>query len=178
MTNLIAFFVASQNCRKFIIRLAYALMQFGAPMHKIDEQLAAACDFLNIKAHFVLFNTVIIAVFDDPDDAAPSRKHIIQRPHGLDLARLQKTYKVYSEVIQDQMTAVQGTEQLTAIMNEQDNYGRYTRTAIAFLAGFSICGFGFSGSLIDSLIAGICSAGLMWIQLWRSGDVLFTGIFE
>ena len=69
--------LASQQARKFIIRLAHALMEFGAPMHKIDEQLAAACDFLSIKAHFVLFNTVIIIVFEDPDGTLPSRKHFI-----------------------------------------------------------------------------------------------------
>lgn len=147
-------------------------------MHKIDEQLAAACGFLNIKAHFVLFNTVIIAVFDDPDDAAPSRKHIIQRPHGLDLGRLQKTHKIYSDVIHDEINAAEGTEKLTAILAESNGYGTIPKIAIAFMAGFAICPFGFSGSLIDSLIAGICSACLMELQLWRQKDALFVNIFE
>lgn len=147
-------------------------------MHKIDEQLVAACDFLGIRAHFVLFNTVIIVVFDDPDDASPSRKHIIQRPHGLGLSQLQKTHKVYSEVIHDHISAAEGVKQLTDIMNEPPIYRFWVKVMIAFLAGFSICPLGFSGSLMDGLMAGVCSACLMATQLCRGGDVLFQGIFE
>lgn len=153
-------------------------MEFGAPMHKIDEQLAAACEFLCIQAHFVLFNTVIIVVFNDPDDAALSRKHIVQRPHGLSLAQLQKTHKVYSEVIHDRISAAEGTAQLQEIMNAPEVHGFWTKIGIAFLAGFAICPMGFEGSLIDAVVAGGCSACLMLTQLLRGGDVLFQGIFE
>lgn len=170
--------VASQQCRKFIIRLAHALMEFGAPMHKIEEQLAGACDFLSIKAHFVLFNTVIILVFDDPDGASAPRNHFIQRPPGLSLAQLQKTHAVYSAVIHDKISATEGTRQLKEIMDHPNGHGFWVKVLIAFLAGFSICPMGFSGSFVDSLVAGVSSACLIAIQLLRGGDVLFTGIFE
>jgi uncharacterized membrane protein YjjP (DUF1212 family) len=162
----------------FIIRLAHALMEFGAPMHKIDEQLTAACDFLSITAHFVLFNTVIILVFEDPDGALPSQKHFIQRPQGLSLEQLQRTHAVYSAVIHDRITATEGARQLKVIMMHPDTYGFYVKVLFAFLAAFAICPMGFSGSFVDSLVAGASSAFLMTIQLLRGGDVLFTGIFE
>lgn len=172
------FRLASQQCQKFIIRLAHALMEFGAPMHKIDEQLAAACDFLSVKAHFVLFNTVIIIVFEDPNGALPSRKHFIQRPQGLSLAQLQRTHAVYSAVIHDRISAIEGTRQLKEITDHPDSYGFHTKVLIAFLAGFAICPMGFSGSFVDGLVAGASSAFLLAVQLLRGGDVLFTGIFE
>lgn len=153
-------------------------MEFGAPMHKIDEQLAEACDFLCVKAHFVLFNNVIIVVYDDPDDAAPSRKHIVQRPHGLGLAQLQQTHKVYFEVIHDQISATEGIARLNAIKNQDAPWGFYQKVMLAFLAGFSISGMGFSASVVDSLVAGVCSACLMFTQIRRGGDVLFQSIFE
>src|SRR5246127_1079549 len=153
-------------------------MEFGAPMHKIDEQLTAACDFLSIKAHFVLFNTVIILVFEDPDGASPSQKHFIQRPQGLSLEQLQRTHAVYSAVIHDRISAAEGARQLKAIMNHRETYGVYVKILFAFLAGFAICPMGFSGSFVDSLVAGASSAFLMIVQLLRGGDVLFTGIFE
>jgi uncharacterized membrane protein YjjP (DUF1212 family) len=170
--------IGGLQCRLFIIQLAHALMEFGAPMHKIDEQLTAACDFLSIKAHFVLFNTVIILVFEDPDGASPSQKHFIQRPQGLSLKRLQRTHAVYSAVIHDRISATEGARQLKAIMNHQEMYGIYVKILFAFLAGFAICPMGFSGSFVDSLVAGTSSAFLMIVQLLRGGDVLFTGIFE
>lgn len=147
-------------------------------MHKIDEQLHAACEFLSIKAHFVLFNTVIIIVFEDPDGALPSRKHFIQRPQGLSLAQLQRTHAVYSAVIHDKISAIEGTKQLQAITDNPDAYSFPLKVLIAFLAGFAICPMGFSGSFVDALVAGGSSAFLMTVQLLRGGDVLFTGIFE
>ena len=153
-------------------------MEFGAPTHKIDEQLAAACDFLSLKAHFVLFNTVIIIVFEDPHGALPSRKHFIQQSQGLSLAQLQRTHAVYSAVIHDHISAIEGTHQLKEITDHPDSYGFYLKVLIAFLAGFAICPMGFSGSFVDGLLAGTSSAFLMAVQLLRGGDVLFTGIFE
>jgi len=147
-------------------------------MHKIDEQLTAACDFLSIKAHFVLFNTVIILVFEDPDGASPSQKHFIQRPQGLSLEQLQRTHAVYSAVIHDKISAAEGARQLKAIMNHRETYRVYVKILFAFLAGFAICPMGFSGSFVDGLVAGASSAFLMTVQLLRGGDVLFTGIFE
>lgn len=161
-----------------MIRLAHALMEFGAPMHKIDEQLAAACDFLSLKAHFVLFNTVIILVFPDPDGALPSRKHFIQRPQGLSLAQLQRAHAVYSAVIHDKISATEGTRQLEDITDHPDSYPALVKVFLAFLAGFVICPMGFSGSLIDGFIAGSLCAFLISVQLLRGGDILFTGIFE
>ena len=153
-------------------------MEFGAPMHKIDEQLAAACDFLSIKAHFVLFNTVIIIVFEDPDGTLPSRKHFIQRPQGLSLAQLQRTHAVYSAVIHDRISAIEGTQQLKQITSHPEGHRPVIKVLIAFLAGFAISPMGFSGSFVDGLVAGSSSAFLMGVQLLRGGDILFTGIFE
>lgn len=153
-------------------------MEFGAPMHKIDEQLAAASDFLSIQAHFVLFNTVIIVVFEDPNGALPSQKHFIQRPQGLSLSQLQRTHAVYSAVIHDRISAAEGTQQLKDITDHPDRYSFPVKVLIAFLAGFAICPMGFSGSFVDGLLAGSSSAFLMAVQLLRGGDILFTGIFE
>lgn len=153
-------------------------MEFGAPMHKIDEQLAAACDFLSLEANFVLFNTVIIMVFRDINGTLPSQKHFIQRPQGLSLAQLQQTHAVYSNVIHDQISATEGTLRLQAIAAHPDSYQPATRVFFAFLSGFVICPMGFSGSLVDGLAAGMLGAFLMSVQLLRGGDVLFTGIFE
>lgn len=160
------------------MRLAHALMEYGAPLHKIDEQLAAACEFLALKANFLILNTVVIIVFEDPDGVDPSRKHFIQRPPGLKLARLQKTHAVYSDVINDRISAAEGTRQLKAIKESGPEYGFWATIVLAFLAGFAICAMGFSGSPADALVAGACSAFLISVQLLRGGDVLFAGIFE
>lgn len=169
--------LAAHHSHKFLLRLAHALMEFGAPMHKIDEQLVTAANFLDVNAHFVLLNTVIIIVFEEPD-GAPSKTHFVQRSQGLSLSQLQKTHAVYTEVIHDEISAFEGIARLKEITERPTSYSGLIKVSLAFLAGFAICPMGFSGSSLDALIAGFLSAGLTFIQILGNRDVLFVGIFE
>lgn len=169
---------AVQEYRKFILKLAHALMEFGAPMHKIDEQLLACADFFRIPSQFVLLNTVIIVVFKR-EDGSPSHTHFIQRPQGLSLAQLRETHAVYTKVVEEQiLTAVEGTERLDMIMLHPHSFGYFWKLVFAFIAGGAIAPMGFSGSIADSLIAGALSCVVQAIQLLGDGDILFVGIME
>lgn len=170
--------LAVQEYRKFILKLAHALMEFGAPMHKIDEQLLACADFFQVPSQFVLLNTVIIVVFKH-EDGSHSHTHFIQRPQGLSLAQLRATHAVYTDVVEDQnLTASEGTEQLDHIMKHPQSFGYFWKLWFAFLAGAAIAPMGFSGSIADSLIAGALSCIVQAIQLLGDGDILFVGIME
>lgn len=152
-------------------------MQFGAPMHKIDEQLSAAAQFFGLEAQFILLNTVIIAVFRG-SNGSPSQTHFIQRSQGLSLAQLRSTHIIYNSVIHDEISAIEGTYQLSYILNASESLGHFWKIVFAFLAGASICPVGFQGSIADSLVAGSLSGILQWIQLAGDQEVLFIGIFE
>lgn len=168
---------AGHHYRKFILKLAHALMQFGAPMHKIDEQLSAASEFFGLESQFILLNTVIIVVFKG-SNGSPSRTHFIQQAQGLSLAQLRKTHVIYSAVIHDEISAIEGTYQLNYITNLSSPFSKFWKIVFAFLAGAAIAPLGFSGSFADSLIAGSLSAILQGVQLFGEGDTLFIGIFE
>jgi uncharacterized membrane protein YjjP (DUF1212 family) len=153
-------------------------MEFGAPMHKIDEQLVACADFFQVPAQFVLLNTVIIVAFKH-EDGSPSHTHFIQRPQGLSLAQLRETHAVYTQVIDLQdLTASEGTEKLVLIMEHPHAFGYFWKLVFAFLAGAAIAPMGFSGSIADSLVAGGLSCILQAIQLLGEGDILFVGTME
>ena len=163
--------------RKFILKLAYALMEFGAPMHKIDEQLSHAACFLVVGTHFALLNTVIIVVFDG-DHGEPSHTHFVQQPQGLSLAQLQQAHTVYTQVIHDEISAWEGVHALQHIIDNPETYAIGWKVLLAFFAGFTICPMGFSGSIVDGLVAGGLSALLMIIQVLSERDAGFVGIFE
>ena len=162
----------------FILKLAHALMQFGAPMHKIDEQLLACADFFQIEALFVMLNTVIIVIFKhDPD--SPAQTHFIQRPQGLSLAQLRQTHAVYTQVVEKQtLTAIDGIQQLDMIMQHPHAYGYLWKLIFAFTAGGAIAPMGFSGSIADGLISGGLSCIVQAISLLGDGDILFVGTME
>lgn len=168
---------AMHQRRKFILKLAYALMEFGAPMHKIDEQLTHVASFLVVGTHFALLNTVIIVVFDG-DHGEPSNTHFVQQPQGLSLAQLQQAHTVYTQVIHDEISAWEGVYALQNIMDNPETYAIGWKVLLAFFAGFTICPMGFSGSLVDGLVAGGLSALLMFIQVLSERDAGFVGIFE
>lgn len=153
-------------------------MEFGAPMHKIDEQLMACADFFQVSAQFVLLNTVIIVIFKG-EDGSPSHAHFIQRPQGLSLAQLRETHAVYTQVVEDQvLTAVEGTEKLELIMQHPHSFGYLWKLLFAFLAGGAIAPMGFSGSIADGLTAGTLSCAVQAVQLLGDGDLLFVGVME
>lgn len=153
-------------------------MQFGAPMHKIDEQLLACAHFFQVKAQFVLLNTVVIVIFTH-DDGSPVQTHFIQRPQGLSLSQLRQTHAVYTQVVEKQsLTATDGIAELDRIMQHPHTYGYFWKLLFAFTAGGVIAPMGFSGSIADGLISGSLSCAVQAIQLAGDGDTLFVGTME
>lgn len=153
-------------------------MEFGAPMHKIDEQLAACADFFQVPAQVVMFNTVIMVIFKQ-EDGIPAHAHFIQRPQGLSLAQLRETHGVYTRVVEEQtISAEEGTEQLDAIIKHPQSFGYFWKLLFAFLAGGAIAPMGFSGSIADGLVSGALSCAVQAIQLLGDGNLLFVGVME
>lgn len=153
-------------------------MEFGAPMHKIDEQLLACADFFHIRAQFVLLNTVIVVIFKDEDNT-PQHTHFVQRPQGLSLAQLRQTHAIYTQVIEKQcITVGEGIAQLEMITRHPHGLGYFWKLLFAFIAGGAVAPMGFSGSVADGLVAGGMSCAVEAIQLAGDGDVLFVGIME
>lgn len=152
-------------------------MQFGEPMHKIDEQLSTAAEFFGLEAQFILLSTVVIAVFRG-SHGSPSQTHFIQRSQGLSLDRLRRTHVIYLAVVHDEISVTEGIYQLSYIASLPEPIGSFWKVVFAFFAGAAICPVGFSGSVADSLVAGSLSALLQVVQLWGDQDVLFVGIFE
>lgn len=153
-------------------------MEFGAPMHKIDEQLTACAEFFHLRAQFVLMNTVIIVMFRD-DDKSPQQTHFVQRPQGLSLAQLRQTHNVYSQVVEEQCLEVgEGIHQLEMIVHHPHGLGYFWKLLFAFIAGGAVAPMGFSGSVADGLVAGGMSCVVEAIQLAGDGSVLFVGVME
>ncbi|KAF8760232.1 putative threonine/serine exporter [Rhizoctonia solani] len=67
--------------QKFILRLAKALMTYGAPSHRIESQLIAAARVLEVDASFVHLPSIIIAAFGDPA-SNQSETHFVKSGGG------------------------------------------------------------------------------------------------
>ncbi|CAE6391455.1 unnamed protein product [Rhizoctonia solani] len=163
--------------QKFILRLAKALMTYGAPSHRIESQLIAAARVLEVDASFVHLPSIIIAAFGDPA-SNQSETHFVKSGGGLDLGKLHKTHAIYRKVVHDEIGAKDGTLELTKLMRQKPIYGLRIRCVLALLCSAIICpiGFGASKSALYSNVFEI-SAAMMVSFVARGLSSVPSGIF-
>ncbi|KAI0931784.1 hypothetical protein AcW2_000592 [Taiwanofungus camphoratus] len=150
--------------QKFIIRLAKALLSFGAPSHRIESQLVSASAILNVNAAFVHFPNMIIVSFLDTDTRT-SETHFVRAGGRVALTALHKVHQVYRDVLRDKLSASEGTDHLKEILQARPLYNIYLRCFLAFICASIICVLSFGGSLLDMFISGLSAAVLQYLGL-------------
>ncbi|ORY21980.1 hypothetical protein BCR39DRAFT_552470 [Naematelia encephala] len=164
--------------QQFVLKLAKALMTFGAPSHRIESQLVATALVLEINAEFIHFPSIVIASFGD-HDTRTSETHFVKAGGGLDLGKLHKVHHIYKDVVHDQLDAAEGTKRIHALLKAPMEYNLWQRMLIAFLCSGIICPLGFGGSLIDGLASGFLGILLSFLQLHvASKSAMYSNIFE
>ncbi|OCF43967.1 hypothetical protein I317_02237 [Kwoniella heveanensis CBS 569] len=164
--------------QQFILKLAKALMTFGAPSHRIESQLSATALVLEIDAQFVHFPSIVIASFGDMDTRT-SETHFVKAGGGLELGKLHKVHNIYKAVVHDEMDAAEGTKLIHALLKAPMEYNLWQRILLAFLCSGLIAPVGFGGSLVDGLASGCLGILLSFMQLHvASKSAMYSNIFE
>jgi uncharacterized membrane protein YjjP (DUF1212 family) len=172
------FFSAMLNRRKFVVKLARALMTFGAPSHRIESQLVAAARILEIDAEFIHLPNIILVCFGDPETKT-SETHFIKCGGRLALGALHEVHQIYRNVVHDEISAKRATALLDEILEAPPIYGTWTRCIIAFFLSVLICPLAFGGSSIDMWIAGAGAFVLCALQLTVvTKSALYANVFE
>lgn len=162
----------------FILRLAKALMTFGAPSHRIISQLEATAIVLEMDAQFIHLPAVIIASFGDSEHQS-SDTHFVRATGRLALGKLHNVHQVYRQVVHDEIGAEEGTVTLMKLMKEGPLYGLVTRCLIAFGCCALICPLAFEGSFLDMWAAGAAGAVLAFLQLHAANkSAMYANVFE
>ena len=159
--------------QQFILKLAKALMTFGAPSHRIESQLSATALVLEVDAQFIHFPS-----FGDMDTRT-SETHFVKAGGGLDLGKLHRVHNVYRAVVHDEMDAAEGSKRIHALLTGPMQYNLWQRMAIAFLCSGIIAPLGFGGSFIDGIASGFLGILLSFLQLHvASKSAMYSNIFE
>jgi uncharacterized membrane protein YjjP (DUF1212 family) len=166
------------NRQEFLIRLARALMTFGAPSHRIESQLVAAARILEVEADFIHLPGVIICSFGD-QDLGRSETHFVKCGGRLSLGALHKVHLVYRSVVHDEISAKQATDELQVLLDAPPVYPVILRCILAFFLSALICPLAFGGSFIDLWIAGLSAFVLAVLQLYAAAkSALYANVFE
>jgi uncharacterized membrane protein YjjP (DUF1212 family) len=164
--------------QEFIIKLARALMTFGAPSHRIESQLVAAARILEVEAEFIHLPSVIICSFGD-QETSTSETHFIKCSGRLALGSLHKVHIIYRSVVHDEVSAKKATEELESLLNAPPLYSVLFRCLLAFCLSVLICPLAFGGSFLDMWIAGLGAFILSALQLCvATKSAMYANVFE
>lgn len=162
----------------FLMRLAKALIMFGAPSHRIESQLLSAARILEVDAEFIHIPGTVICSFGDADTKT-SETHFVKSAGRLSLGSLHDVHQVYRQVVHDEISAKEATVRLDTIMTAPPLYGPVTRFSLAFFLSALICPLAFGGSFIDMWIAGTGSSLLCLMQIYVAGkSQIYANVFE
>lgn len=160
------------------MKLARALMTFGAPSHRIESQLLSAARILELDAEFIHIPGVIICSFGD-HETKTSETHFVKCGGRLALGCLHRVHQIYRSVVHDEISALQATEQLEEVLVAPPIYNAYVRCILAFSLSALICPLAFGGSLVDLWIAGVGSVGLCLTQIiTQNKSQIYANTFE
>ena len=164
--------------QKFIIRLAKALLSFGAPSHRIGSQLESAGEILEINVAFVHLPNLIVVTFMD-SDTRTSETHFVRAGGRVALTKLHKIHHVYREVLHDQIGVTEGCERLKKIIQEPPLYNIAIRCFVAFLCASIICVLSFGGSIVDMFISGLSASLLQYLGLNAAAkSTIYANVYE
>jgi uncharacterized membrane protein YjjP (DUF1212 family) len=164
--------------QEFLLKLARALMTYGAPSHRIESQLVAAARILEVEAEFIHLPGVVICSFGD-QDLGCSETHFIKCGGRLSLGALHKVHLIYRSVVHDETSAKQATEQLESLLQTPPLYSIFFRCFLAFCLSALICPLAFGGSFLDMWIAGAAAFLLAVLQLCVANkSALYANVFE
>jgi uncharacterized membrane protein YjjP (DUF1212 family) len=163
---------------KYIVKLCKALMDYGAPTHRLEEYLKMSSRVLEIEAQFLYIPGCMLISFDDPTTHTTEVK-LVRTPQGVDLGKLRDTHQIYKEVVHDQIDVVDAMEKLEKVMARPNKFSAWFRILIFGLAAASVGPFAFQARLIDLPIAfGLgCILGFLQLVVAPKSD-LYANVFE
>ncbi|EJU01800.1 DUF1212-domain-containing protein [Dacryopinax primogenitus] len=162
---------------EFLLKLARALMMFGAPTHRLEALIQATGRVLDMNVSCVHLPGVMLLSFND-DTTRTSETKFLKQPQALDLERLQDVHAVYNAVIHDKTGVKDASDRLDEIMRGRSRYRALIAIIIGGLCSAFITPISFSGSFLDAMLAFPLGCLLVLIQQLASRNELFTHVFE
>ncbi|KAE8380247.1 DUF1212-domain-containing protein [Aspergillus bertholletiae] len=164
--------------QRYLLLLCRALMQYGAPTHRLEEYMRMSARVLEIDGQFLYMPGCMIISFDDTSTHTTEVK-LVRSQQGVDLGRLSDVHQIYKEVIHDVIGVEEATQRLEEIMKRPDRYPVWFLILIYGFASASVGPFAFNARPIDMPIAFVlgCLVGILQLVL-APRSYLYSNVFE
>ncbi|CAE6542804.1 unnamed protein product [Rhizoctonia solani] len=163
--------------QEFILKLARALMMFGAPSHRLEAQIQATARVLDIQVSCMYLPSVMLFSFGDTATHTSDTK-FLKQTSALDLGKLLDAHRIYWRVIHDELSVGDASLQLDELMKKRVLYHGLVTVLIGGFCSAFITPISFKGSFVDALAAFPLGATLVWVQNLSARNELYSNVFE
>ena len=164
--------------QRYLRKLCEALMQYGAPTHRLEEYMNAAAKTLAVQANFLYLPGCMICSYDDPTWHT-TQVNIVRVKQGLDLGKMHEMHDVYKAVVHEKLSVTEAAMHLDEITRSPKRYPNWVLILFYGLASACVGPFAFQARLIDLPIAFLlgCFLGTMQLVIAPRSD-LYANVFE
>lgn len=164
--------------QKYIVRMCKALMNYGAPTHRLEEYLRAAARVLEIRGQFMYLPGCMLISFDDVDMHTAEVK-LVKENQGVDLGKFLDVFEIYKNVQWDKIDVTEAMEDLSRVTAAKDKYPIWVRVLVYGAASMAVGPFAFGARPTDWIISFPlgCMIGFFNLYLSPKSDN-FSHVFE
>ncbi|KAL8947954.1 MAG: hypothetical protein Q9222_005813 [Ikaeria aurantiellina] len=162
----------------YLMKMCKALMNYGAPTHRLEEQMRMSARVLEIEGQFLYIPGCMIISFDDSRTHTTEVK-IVRTNQAIDLGKLREVHEIYKETLHDLIGVEEAMERLDKVLQRKQRYHRWILVPVYGLASACVGPFAFGARPIDLPIAFLlgCCLGFMQLIMAPKSE-LYSNIFE
>lgn len=150
--------------QRYLLYLCRALMQFGAPTHRLEDYLKMTARVLEIEGQFLYIPGCMIISFDDASTHTAEVK-LVRANQDMELAKLADVHIIYKEVVHDVIGVEEATQRLDDILKAPASQPIWLRILMYGCAAAMVGPFAFYARPIDMPIAFLLGCILGVLQL-------------
>ncbi|KAI9346594.1 hypothetical protein BDR26DRAFT_855807 [Obelidium mucronatum] len=139
--------------RDFILKLARALTQYGAPSHRLEYHLSHVSKALHVEAEFVIIPGVVMSSFGG-GESAKSSTHFVRQSQGINMGKLAQVNALCLTLTQNLITVHNAVELLEGVKAASD-YPWWIGILIFPVSSFGVALVLFQATWIESFVAGL-----------------------
>ncbi|KAL8964282.1 MAG: hypothetical protein Q9183_004561 [Haloplaca sp. 2 TL-2023] len=162
----------------YLMKMCKALMNYGAPTHRLEEQMRMSARVLEIDGQFLYIPGCMIISFDDSKTHTTEVK-IVRTKQAIDLGKLREVHEIYKETLHDLIGVEEAMERLDQVLQREQQYHRWLLVPVYGLASACVGPFAFGARPIDLPMAFLlgCCLGIMQLIVAPKSE-LYSNIFE
>lgn len=166
--------------QKYLLKLCWALMSYGAPTHRLEEYMKMSARVLEIDGQFLYIPGCMIISFDDVSTHTTEVKLVkMGSAQGVDLGRLKDIHEIYKEVVHDVIGVEEATQRIDALTSAKKKHNPWLLVLVYGCASASVGPFAFEARIIDMPICFLLGSILGFLQLIVAPkSELYTNVFE